>query len=253
MSDMLTCTFICCSIVSTVLTCTFICYSSSILSADAETRLTEPSRTLERWAEHFSDVLNRPSIISQAAIDNRAQRPLMDELAYRPTLDEITAAIKKLSSEKAAGPDAIAAEIYKYGGINLTKSLVKLFNDIWDSRAVPQESKDATVVRVYKRKGNKSICDNHRGISLPCIAGKILMRILLNRLSLHLADNVLPESVRLPSSAQLDRHDIPSSPGTGEVQRAKPISVHGVCRPDESFRHNQQRWFMADTTKDWLP
>ena len=59
--------------------------------------------------------------------------------------------------------------------------------------------------------------------------------------------------MRLPSTAQHDRHDIRSSPGTGEVQRAKPRSVHGVCRPDESFRHNQQRWFMADTTKDWLP
>ena len=90
------------------------------------------------------------------------------------------------------------------------------------------------------KKGDKSICDNHRGISLLCIAGKILTRILLNRLSLHLADNVLPESQC-------------GSPGTGEVQRAKPRSVHGVCRPDESFRHNQQRWFMADTTKDWLP
>ena len=118
----------------------------------------------------------------------------MDELAQRPTLDETTAAIKKLSSGKAAGPDAIAAEIYKYGGINLTNSVVKLFNNIWDSRAVPQEFKDATIVHIYKRKGDKSICNNHREISLLCIAGKILTRILLNRLSLHLADNVLPES-----------------------------------------------------------
>ena len=54
--------------------------------------------------------------------------------------------------------------------------------------------------------------------------------------------------MRLPSTAQHDRHDIRSSPGTGEVQRAKPRSVHGVCRPGESFRHNQLRWFMADTT-----
>ena len=84
--------------------------------------------------------------------------------------------------------------VYKYGGINLTKSLVKLINNIWDSSAVPQEIKDATIVHIYKRKGDKSICDNHRGIYLLCIAGKILTRILLNRLSLHLADNVLPES-----------------------------------------------------------
>ena len=87
--------------------------SSSILSADAETRLTEPSRIRERWAEHFSHVLNRPSTISQAATDNIAQRLLVDELAYRPPLGETTAAIKKLSNGKAAGPDAIAAEMYK--------------------------------------------------------------------------------------------------------------------------------------------
>ena len=130
---------------------------SSILSAGAETRLTEPNRILERRAEHFSDVLNRSSTISQAVIDNITQRPLMDELAQRPTLDETAAAIKKVSRGKAAGPDAIAVEIYKYGGINLTKSLVKLFNNICDSRAVPQEFKDATIVHIYKRTGDKSM------------------------------------------------------------------------------------------------
>ena len=76
--------------------------STSILSAGAETRLTEPSRILERWAEHFSDVLNRSSTISQAAIDNIAQRPLMDELAQRPTLDETTAAIKNTFQWKSS-------------------------------------------------------------------------------------------------------------------------------------------------------
>ena len=138
-------------------------------------------------------MLNRSSTISQAAIDNIAQRPLMDELAQRPTLDETTAAIKKLSSGKAAGPDAIGAEIYKYGGIHVTKSLVKLFNNIWDSRAVPQEFKDATIVHIYKRKVDKSICDNHRGISLLCIARKILMCILLTLITSYLRVNAASE------------------------------------------------------------
>ena len=67
---------------------------------------------------------------------------------------------------------------------------VKLFDNIWTAGLF----NDAMIVHIYTRKGDKSICDSLRGISILCIAGKILTRILLNRLSLHLANNVLPES-----------------------------------------------------------
>ena len=35
----------------------------------------------------------------------------------------------------------------------------------------------------FKRKGNPQVCDNHRGISLLSVAGKIFARVLLNRLN----------------------------------------------------------------------
>ena len=50
------------------------------------------------------------------------------------------------------------------------------------------------IVHLYKRKGNCQTCDNHLGISLLSIAGKILARVLLNRLIDHLEDGLLPES-----------------------------------------------------------
>ena len=50
------------------------------------------------------------------------------------------------------------------------------------------------MVHLYKRKGNSQACDNHRGISLLCIAGKVLARILLNRLIEHLENGLFPES-----------------------------------------------------------
>ena len=45
-----------------------------------------------------------------------------------------------------------------------------------------------------KNKGDRSSCDNHRGISLLSIAGKILARIMLNRITKHILDDVVSES-----------------------------------------------------------
>ncbi|XP_039386731.1 uncharacterized protein LOC120401127, partial [Mauremys reevesii] len=45
-----------------------------------------------------------------------------------------------------------------------------------------------------KRKGNRKVFDNHRGISLLSSAGKILARVLLNRLIGHLEQGLLPET-----------------------------------------------------------
>ena len=54
---------------------------------------------------------------------------------------------------------------------------------------------DASIIHLYKRKGNPQVCDNHRGISLLSIAGKILAKILLNRLNAHLDQaGLIPES-----------------------------------------------------------
>ena len=103
--------------------------------------------------------------------------PLLDEL---PTVSETVKAIKLLPSGKAPGSDAIPAEIYKAGGPPVAEKLTELFYIMWRKEAIPQEFKDATIIHLFKRKGNPQVCDNHRGISLLSIAGKILARVLLN-------------------------------------------------------------------------
>ncbi|BHF82832.1 hypothetical protein SprV_0802597100 [Sparganum proliferum] len=57
-----------------------------------------------------------------------------------------------------------------------------------------QDFKDTTIIHLYKRIGNRQVCDNHRGICLLNIAGKIFAHILLNRLKKHLDQSVFGNS-----------------------------------------------------------
>ncbi|BHF75643.1 hypothetical protein SprV_0501873900 [Sparganum proliferum] len=168
--------------------------TAPLLSADGSTLLTEKTQILQRWAEHFRGVLNRPSAISDVAIDRLPQVETNADLDLPPSLQETIRAVQQLSSGKAPGSDAIPAEVYKHGGPQLMDHLTALFQEMWRQGEVPQDFKDATIVHLYKRKGNRQICDNHRGISLLNIAGKIFARILLNRLNNHLEQGLLPES-----------------------------------------------------------
>nr|VZI01579.1 unnamed protein product [Spirometra erinaceieuropaei] len=168
--------------------------TAPLLSADDSTLLTEKTQILQRWAEHFRGVLNRPSVISDAAIERLPQAQTNVDLDLPPSLQETIRAVQQLSSGKAPGSDAIPAEVYKHGGPQLMDHLTALFQEMWRQGEVPQDFKDATIVHLYKRKGNRQVCDNHRGISLLNIAGKIFARILLNRLNNHLEQGLLPES-----------------------------------------------------------
>ena len=109
-------------------------------------------------------------------------------------MKEVSDSIKQLASGKAPGNDGIPSDVYKYGGQKLIKKLHQLFKTIWIHGQVPQDFKDANMQQLYKNKGNQHFCDNSRGISLLCIAGKILARLILNRITENLIDDIYPES-----------------------------------------------------------
>nr|VZI41690.1 unnamed protein product [Spirometra erinaceieuropaei] len=165
-----------------------------LLSADGNTLLTEKTQILQRWAEHFRGVLNRPSTISDAAIESLPNVQTSVDLELPSTPQETIRAVQQLSSGKAPGSDAIPAEVYKHVGPQLMDHLTAIFQVMWHQRGVPQNFKYATILHLYKRKGSRQVCDNHRDISFLNIAGKIFVRILLNRLNNHLEQGVLPES-----------------------------------------------------------
>ena len=168
--------------------------STPVRSSDQSTLLTEKADILARWVEHFNSVLNRESTISEEAIASLPQLPVKESMADLPTSAEVAKALKQTTPGKAPGADGNLADIYRYGGDMLLEQLMSLFRTIWKAGGVPQDFKDASIVHIYKRKGDKTSCDNHRGISLLCIAGKVIARIILNRLITHIAEIIVPES-----------------------------------------------------------
>ena len=155
--------------------------------------IKEPTLIKERWAQHFNQLLNRQSTISEDAIAVVPQRQVIKELDKPPTVDETIKAIKQLSSGKAPGEDGIPPEVYKYGGAELAAELTRLFKELWAEGEVPQDFKDALIIHLYKNKGDRRLCDNHRGIFLLSIAGKIFARVIVNRLTTQLG-STFPES-----------------------------------------------------------
>ena len=64
----------------------------------------------------------------------------------------------------------------------------------WEQGKLPSDLCDAIIVTLYKNKGEKSDCSNYQGITLFSIAGKILARILLNRLVPTITEDHLSET-----------------------------------------------------------
>jgi hypothetical protein len=86
-----------------------------------------------------------------------------------------------LKSYKSPGTDNIPAEVIKAGGGTLYSDTHRLICCIWNKEELPQQWKESIILPIYK-KGDKTDCNNYRGITLLSTAYKISSNILLARL-----------------------------------------------------------------------
>ena len=93
--------------------------------------LTDRTKILERWKEHFETVLNQSSSFDMNVLSEIPQWPLASRLEEVPTRAEIQKAINQMSNGKAPGTDGIPAEVFKKCSSCLLPHLVDLFEAIW--------------------------------------------------------------------------------------------------------------------------
>jgi len=72
--------------------------------------------------------------------------------------------------------------LIKAGGKTIRCEIHELIIAIWNKEELSEEWKESIIVPIHK-KGDKTDCNNHRGISLSPTTYKILSNILLSRLT----------------------------------------------------------------------
>ena len=164
----------------------------SVLLDENNILLTTSAGRRDRWAQHFGRVLNVQSKFDENVIMDMVPRDVRHDLDDTPTLEEVKLAINTLKSDKAGGSTGLVPELIKSGGMSLHTRLHCLMVFIWSTGRVPADWRNAEIVPIPK-KGDLRSCDNWRGISLLDVVGKVLARIVQDRLA-SLADQVLPES-----------------------------------------------------------
>ena len=146
---------------------------------------------MERWQEHFRDLFYNSSVVDEAVIEGLPQLEMKHSMGNAPTMEEVEKAVTRIKNGKA--PVHIQVELMKTGCVNVRQVTFDLIVQNW-GEAIPKDLIDGILMPLYKSKGERSVCDNHCGITLLESVGKVLARVLLNRLQEEICPVVVSES-----------------------------------------------------------
>ena len=169
------------------------CSVAPLKSASGE-MIKDQQGILHRWVEYLSDLLNRVNPVDPNFADRLPTLPTLNQLDAVPSFEEVGDACRNLKNNKAAGPDGMPEEVFKFGGPSVISHLHKMIEVFWEAGYLPQTLKDPLIVMLFKKKGSRAECANYRGISLLDVAGKVLARVLLVRLLNSVAELVFSET-----------------------------------------------------------
>ena len=148
---------------------------------------TNPEERLKIWADHFRKLSQTGSSGSEINEISNINNDIAEITDSNISWIEVSSVLKEMRKGKAAGNDMIPGEVYKLVEnetepiSQLSKSILKILNDIYNGQEFPLEWRDCTIVPIYK-KGDHLDPNNYRGIALINTLLKVLTEILAARL-----------------------------------------------------------------------
>ena len=134
--------------------------------------LTDENEILSRWREYFEDLLNpvKASIRGTHEVTYLGKEEVF-------TAADVTAAIKRIKSGKAAGEDEIRPEVLKALTGEGILWLTRVCQVAWKYGKTPRDWQTGVISPTFK-KGDRKQCTNYRVISLLSFPGKVYAKCL---------------------------------------------------------------------------
>ena len=76
----------------------------------------------------------------------------------------------------------MSADMLKAGGEIIVRTLIEIFEGIWEEVEIPSDWKTGLIVKLPK-KGDLGMCINWRGITLLSVTSTVFSRVILDRIS----------------------------------------------------------------------
>jgi hypothetical protein len=120
----------------------------------------------------------------------QAQQPanMADDREF--AIEEIRKAVESMDNKKTTGEDGITGDIYKQTFKNFPKFITAMYNGCLKYGVFPKRWKRAKLIPIIKPgKENSDEESKYRPISLLNVAGKVLEKVMINRINHHVHNN----------------------------------------------------------------
>ena len=130
-----------------------------------------------------SDRSSRRAVRELRSGVRRLLASLRQELEQDSTLEELATALKTVKAGKAGGPSGVAHDLLKHLPLNTQKEHMLILNASWTTGWCQQVWLTATIVPFLKKEKDPQAVSSYRPIALTSAIGKLLERLIVNRLS----------------------------------------------------------------------
>ena len=141
-----------------------------------------PSRRADAIADYLHTVQWKAETLPPEKNRGKILNNTLDFNTSAFTIDELNFAIRKANNNKAAGPDEVTAELFKFLNPQNRTCVLNVINEWWSSETLPAEQLRARVVTIFKKGDTQNIA-NYRPVSLLNAIYKLYAAMIRKRLA----------------------------------------------------------------------